>query len=196
MNNEYVTEIRSKVAEILKDKPDRFWHSVGVANTAAALAMRYNVDMQKAYIAGLVHDCAKYLSDQDLLMECKKHGIEISEYEEKSPYLLHGKVGALYSKEKFGIDDDEILSAVTYHTTGKPDMTTLEEIIFIADFLEPMRNKAFDLDEVRSLVFIDLKKTVYIVLRDTLTYLEKSSKPIDKLTYDTYTAYKNKLEEV
>ena len=151
--------------------------------------MRYNVDIEKAYIAGLLHDCAKCLPDDELLYECKMNSIEVTDFEYKSPYLLHGKVGALYARTEFGIDDDEICSSIKYHTTGKPEMSKLEEIVFIADYIEPYRNKADDLDEIRSIVFVDIEKAIYLVCEHTLEYLKANNKPIDKTTVDTFNYY-------
>lgn len=191
MNNEYVNTIRDGVEKILKNDVRRYWHTVGVANTCACLAMRYGVDMERAYIAGLLHDCAKCLSDDELTSECERAGIQISEYEMKSPYLLHGKVGALYAKEKFLVTDGEILSAITYHTTGKPEMTRLEEIVFIADYIEPYRDKASNLDEIRSIVFCDIERAICRVSEDTIKYLEKKGQTIDETTIETYNYYNN-----
>jgi predicted HD superfamily hydrolase involved in NAD metabolism len=190
MNNEYVSTIKNGVEKILENDKRRFWHTIEVANTCACLAMRYCVDMEKAYVAGLLHDCAKCLSDEELTRECERAGIEISEYERKSPYLLHGKVGALYAMELFGVKDDEILSAITCHTTGKPAMTPLEEILFIADYIEPYRDKASDLDEIRSIVFTDIKLAICRVSGDTIKYLEKKGQMIDAATVETYNYYK------
>lgn len=192
MNNEYVDTIRTGVENILKNNKKRYWHTIGVANTCACLAMRYGVDMERAYIAGLLHDCAKCLSDDELIRECQDAGIEISEYEQISPYLLHGKVGALYAKEKFGITDSEILSSIIYHTTGKPAMTMLEEIVFIADYIEPYRDKASNLDEIRGIVFNDIDLAVCRVSEDTIKYLKNNGQTLDKATVDTYTYYNTK----
>ena len=80
-----------------------------------------HVDEKTALIAGLLHDCAKYLSDKEILKECEKYQLPISQTEQKSPFLLHGKLGAYYAKYKYQIQDPQILSAIAYHTTGHPD---------------------------------------------------------------------------
>lgn len=190
MDNEYINSLRESVkGEFMGDKA-RYWHSIGVADTAACLAMRYGVPMESAYIAGLLHDCAKCLSDEELLVRCSENNIPVTEYEERSPYLLHGKLGAFYAKERYNIEDVDICNAIKYHTTGRAGMSPLEEIIFIADYMEPLRNRAADLDEVRKLVFIDIKKAIYVVTKDTLEYLESNNKPIDPQTVVTYNYYK------
>ncbi|WP_027437488.1 bis(5'-nucleosyl)-tetraphosphatase (symmetrical) YqeK [Lachnospira multipara] len=197
MDNAYIDELCKKVQEALKDDYNRFKHSIGVANTAACLAMRYNSSMERAYIAGLLHDCAKCVPDDIKIEECKRANLSISEIEYKSPYLLHSKLGALYAKEKYNIDDKEICSAIEYHTTGKPDMSILEKIIFIADYIEPYRNKAWDVDIIRGLAFEDINEAVYFCLKDTLEYLESSNKDIDEMTSKAYAYYaSNRLENI
>lgn len=190
MNNKFITDIDNQIQYIMKDDLFRYRHTIGVADTCACLAMRYSINMERAYIAGLLHDCAKCMSDEKLIDECRNNNICISEYESAAPYLLHGKVGALYAKERFNITDDEIITAICCHTTGKPGMTTLEEILFVADYIEPMRNKADKLDIIRNASFSDLKLAVYMICDNTLTYLKNKNTAIDKTTVLTYEYYK------
>lgn len=191
MDNNNIEKLRKQVKKALKKDKMRFRHTIGVADTSACLAMRYGYDMEKAYIAGLLHDCAKCIPDEIKIQECNDNNIEISDIEYNSPYLLHSKLGAFYAKTKYGITDDDICSAITYHTTGKPDMSLLDKIIFIADYIEPYRNKAGNLSEIRSLTFIDIDKAIKVVLHDTIEYLKESGKPIDQTTVDTYNFYKD-----
>ncbi|MGN0327522.1 MAG: bis(5'-nucleosyl)-tetraphosphatase (symmetrical) YqeK [Lachnospira sp.] len=194
MDNNNIERLRKQVKEALKKDKMRFRHTIGVADTSACLAMRYGYDMEKAYIAGLLHDCAKCVPDEIKIQECNNNNIEISDIEYNSPYLLHSKLGAFYAKTKYGITDNDICSAITYHTTGKPDMSLLDKIIFIADYIEPYRNKAGNLSEIRSLAFIDVDKAIKVVLHDTIEYLKESGKPIDRTTVDTYNFYKDIVE--
>ena len=173
---------------------DRFEHSEGVMYTAAALAMRYGENLEKAQIAGILHDCAKCIPDNKKLKICEKNHIEITEAERCSPFLLHAKVGAYIAKEKYNIEDTEILDAIACHTTGKPAMTLLEKIIYISDYIEPMRNKASNLEEVRKMAFVDLDETLFKILSDTLVYLEKSSKKMDPMTMQTYEYYREQRD--
>lgn len=173
---------------------DRFEHSEGVMYTAAALAMRYGENLEKAQIAGILHDCAKCIPDNKKLKICEKNHIEITEAERCSPFLLHAKVGAYIAKEKYNIEDTEILDAIACHTTGKPAMTLLEKIIYISDYIEPMRNKASNLEEVRKMAFVDLDETLFKILSDTLVYLEKSSKKMDPMTMQTYEYYRKQRD--
>ena len=173
---------------------DRFEHSEGVMYTAAALAMRYGEDLEKAQIAGILHDCAKCMPDSKKLKICEKNHIEITEAEKMSPFLLHAKVGAYIAKAKYDIEDTEILDAIACHTTGKPAMTLLEKIIYISDYIEPMRSKASNLEEVRKMAFVDLDETLFKILSDTLVYLEKSSKKMDPMTMQTYEYYREQRD--
>jgi predicted HD superfamily hydrolase involved in NAD metabolism len=155
--------------------------------------MRFGADIKKADMAGLLHDCAKYLTSTEKLDYAKEYGISVSEYERKNPELIHAKLGAYIAKDKYGIDDPEILSAITWHTTGKPDMTLLEKIIFIADFIEPGRFKAQNLDEIRALAFRDLDQCLLKILSDTVSYLETRNIVTDPMTKRTWEYYRDIL---
>ncbi len=182
-----VKEIKDKLKEVLTKK--RYEHTLGVAYTAMCMAMAHDADIDKANIAGLLHDNAKCMSDEKLLQKCKKHGLMITDIEKTHPYLLHAKLGAFYAEYKYGIDDEEIKNAILYHTTGKPDMTMLEKIIYIADYIEPSRNKALNLKEIRKLAFTDIDECVYKISKDTIEYLQKDSDSIDMTTVETYRYY-------
>lgn len=188
-------ELRSILENELPKK--RYLHTLGVSDTAACLSMRYGEDMKKARIAGLLHDCAKCLSDEEIYHRCLEFGIEISETEKRQPFLLHGKLGAFYAKTRFGINDEEVLMAISYHTTGRPEMTLLEKIVFIADYMEPGRKEILGLSEIRGTVFQDLDKAIYLTLKNTLTYLESQNNAkneIDRMTINAYNYYKNQVE--
>lgn len=180
-------KIQKELSKRLDNK--RYEHTLGVAYTAACMAMRYECDINKAYLAGLLHDCAKCMSHEERMTYCKKHKLEVSEYEKQNPALLHAKVGADLCKRKYDVDDEEIASAVRYHTTGRPGMTLLEKIIFISDYLEPHRNDAEDLPIVRRQVFEDIDLALRTILKDTLEYLKGSDKVIDPMTTQTYEYY-------
>lgn len=161
--------------------------------TAAALAMRYGEDIEKAQVAGLLHDCAKCMPDAKKVKICQKNGIPMTEAEQKSPFLLHAKVGAYIAQTKYGIEDTEILEAIECHTTGKPAMSQLDKIIFIADYIEPMRTKAPDLADVRKLAFKDIDLALFKILSDTLAYLRNSPKNVDSMTMRAYEYYKKQV---
>lgn len=192
MDNLYIEKLRRQVKEALKSDKMRFRHTIGVADTCACMAMRYGVDMQQAYIAGLLHDCAKCVPDETKIRQCKEHNIKLTDIELKNQYLIHSKLGAYYAKKLYGIKDEQICQAIKYHTTGRCNMSMLEKIVFLADYIEPYRNKASDLERIRSLAFTDIDRAVYEVLKDTLDYLKKGKRPIDTTTEETFNFY-NKI---
>ena len=171
--------------------PKRFTHTLGVEYTAAALAMRYGGDLEQAQTAGLLHDCAKCMSDEKLLKLCEKNKLEITDVERRNAFLLHAKVGSCLAQKEYGIEDPEILSAILYHTTGRPDMTLLEKIIFTADYIEPGRKQAANLTEIRRMAFEDLDSAVRKILGDTLVYLRSKGGEMDPMTEETYHFYEN-----
>ncbi len=185
--------IRKNLKKKLKES--RYIHTLGVANTAQALAMSIGYDLKKAYLAGLLHDCAKCISDDEQLKRCKKNKIHITEIETKSPHLLHAKLGAFMAKEKYLVDDADILDAITCHTTGKPAMNDLEMILFVADYIEPGRDKAPNLAQIRQVAFRDLTQAVYLISKDTLNYLKTTGNPIDEMTEKSYNYYRKIYEK-
>ena len=174
---------------------DRFEHTLGVMYTAESLAMRYGVDMTKAAVAGLLHDCAKCIPNSQKIRLCKKHNLEVTENEEKNPSLLHAKLGAILAQKSYGVNDPEILSAIRWHTTGKPDMTMLEMIVYMADYIEPNRDKAPNLREIRKLSFENLEEALYQVLESTLSYLSDRPDSVDPMTQLSFDFYKWKLKK-
>lgn len=107
---------------------DRYHHTLGVMFTAASMAMVWGEDLEKARVAGLLHDCAKCIPNKKKITMCEKNKIEITEFERNNPFLIHAKLGAFLAKDKYKVEDPEILSAITWHTTGKENMTLLEKI--------------------------------------------------------------------
>ena len=188
-----IKKIRKSMEKKLDAK--RFEHTLGVAYTAAALAMCYNVDVNKAHIAGLLHDCAKCLSDEKKISVCEKHNIQINSIEQRNPFLLHAKVGSYIAMKKFNIHDKDIINAILNHTTGRPGMSELEKIIYVADYIEPGRKQAPNLKEVRKLAFQDLDAALLKILEDTLAYLGEGAVEIDPMTQKTYDYYSELMKE-
>ena len=180
-------KLDKEVRKLMDEK--RYLHTQGVRYTAAALAMAHGQDMEKAQIAGLLHDSAKQLPDDRKLKLCQKYGIEISPIERKNLFLLHAKLGSCLAREKFGVDDQDILSSIRWHTTGRPEMTVMEQIIFIADYIEPLRNKSDILPVVRRLAYTDLDITCYLILKNTLDYLGDDPDAIDPMTAEACRFY-------
>ena len=181
---------------------ERYHHTVGVAYTAMSMAMKYNPQpdsnefMIKAQIAGLLHDCAKCMDNDKKIKLCDKNHISYSKIEAENPYLLHGKVGAYIARREFDILDEDILNAITWHTTGRPDMSLLEKIIFVADYIEPSRRPIPDLNLIRQLAFTDIDQAVVKILENTLQYLKEKGNPIDDMTQKTYDSYISEEREV
>lgn len=169
---------------------DRYNHTLGVMYSAASLAMAHGYDINDAQAAGLLHDCAKCIPNKKKIKLCEQHDIQITEFEKEHPFLIHAKLGAYIASKKYNITDQKILDAITYHTTGRPEMGMLEKIIYIADYIEPMRDKAPDLAKIRPLAFRDLNECMYEILKDTLQYLEKNPKDVDDTTRQAYDYYK------
>ncbi len=180
-------DLRKEIEKTQDEK--RFEHTLGVAYTAAALAMCHGEDIEKAKVAGLLHDCAKCISDEKKIKICQKAHVEITEVELRNPFLLHAKAGACLARDKFGVQDEDILNAILYHTTGRPDMSRLEKIIYIADYMEPSRKQAEDLPDVRKLAFQDLDLALIRILKDTLFYLQQKGNETDPMTQKTYDYY-------
>ncbi len=186
-------EMREKLKEKLAAK--RFEHSLGVEYTAGTMAFMYGIDYEKALIAGLLHDCAKYVSNDKKISKCEKRGIPISECEYKNPELLHAKLSAVYAKEKYGVTDEDILSAITYHTTGRPAMTTLEKIVYIADYIEPNRTELPEMDIIRQEAYSDLDQCLLHILHNSVHYLCKKGAAVDPITNKTYEYYSHLRQE-
>lgn len=186
-----------KIKKYLKKNltSERYQHTKGVASMAISLAMRYNPDptnddfIKKAEIAAMLHDCAKCMEHEKKIKICKDKRIECSDFELEHPYLLHGKVGACIAQDEFDIKDQDILNAITWHTTGRPDMSLLEKIIYIADYIEPGRKPIPNINQIRQMAFVDIDEAMKTILYSTLKYLESSGSSIDEMTQRTYDSY-------
>ena len=168
----------------------RYHHTLGVMFTAASLAMVWGVSLEQAQLAGLLHDCAKCIPNEKKISMCRKHQVPVTEFELDHPFLIHAKLGAYLAGKKYGVEDPEILDAITWHTTGKPEMSKLEMIIYIADYIEPRRDKAPDLPRMRKLAFEDLDLAMYEILEGTLQYLKKKGSNVDPMTNEAYDYFK------
>ncbi|MFC7372702.1 bis(5'-nucleosyl)-tetraphosphatase (symmetrical) YqeK [Fictibacillus iocasae] len=162
----------------------RYIHTLGVETAAAELAHRYGADAYKASIAAIFHDYAKFRPKEEMQEIVKQSDLpkDLLNY---GTELLHAPVGALLLEREIGIKDEEILSAVYYHTTGNGSMTLLEKVIFLADYLEP--NRQFPgVDEVRELSKVCLNKASLKAVQNTILFLMKQNQRIYPLTLDTY----------
>lgn len=199
MKTPSLAKYRKQMEKILE--PKRYEHTLSVAYTAANLAMVHGADIEKALIAGMLHDCAKCMSHHKQLAVCEKHHMALTEIErENNSPLVHAKAGSILAKEEYGIEDEDILNAICYHTTGRPGMSVLEKIIYIADYIEPGRRHAkrfadvsdkyqYNLSQARRLAYEDLDKALCRILSDTLAYLQEKGGRVDELTQKTYEYY-------
>lgn len=190
--NQKINEMRLKLMKEL-DEP-RYQHTVGVMYTAASMAMRYGADLEKALIAGLLHDCAKCIPGPEKILLCEEQGIPVTDIEQKNPGLLHAKLGAYLAHKEYGVEDEDILMSITSHTTGRPGMTLLEKIIYIADYMEPGRKELPNMAEVRKLAFEDIDKCLFRILKDSLVYLKSRDFATDPMTEETFEFYKAIME--
>ena len=182
--------LRQMVMPYLKE--NRIAHVTGVESQAVMLAMRWGADPDTAAIAGILHDITKAQNKEKQLKLCEKYGIILENAERENPALLHARTGAALARERFGISD-EIYSAIRWHTTGKPDMSTLEKIIYLADYTEPTRD--FEgVDKLRELSFEDLDRAMALGLEMSIEDLTERGKPIFHDTMDAYNWYKNLTE--
>lgn len=189
MENPDTANIRKEMEAVLSAK--RYAHTLGVAYTAAALSMAHGENMTSAMTAGLLHDCAKSMHGSELVAICEKARLNVTAVERGNPTaLLHAKAGAYLAQHKYGVTDDNVLNAIRYHTTGRPDMSRLEKIIYIADYIEPNRKQLAELDMIRRIAFQDLDWTMEKILANTLAYLRTTDGQLDDMTVRTYNYYK------
>lgn len=174
---------------------ERYDHTLGVMYTSASLAMCYGADIEDALTAGLLHDCAKCISSEKKIEKCKKYQLDISDIEYANPSLLHAKLGAFLAATKYDVKSNDVIQAISSHTTGRPRMSLLEKIIYIADYIEPGRTELPNMAEVRKLAFHDIDECLYQILKDSLVYLASKKLPIDPMTQKTYDYYKEELEK-
>ena len=182
-------KMQKKLVKYLDE--DRYEHTLGVMYMCAALAMAHGYDLNAAQTAGLLHDCAKCIPNKKKIKLCEQYHVELTDFEKEHPFLIHAKLGAYIAKTKYDIQDPDILSAITWHTTGRPDMSLLDKIVYIADYIEPLRDKAPDLETIRRIAFRDLDECMYVILRNTLEYLEENPKDVDNTSKEAFVFYKN-----
>ncbi len=194
-----LSKIRKEMKKTLE--PKRYEHTLSVTYTAANLAALYGEDVGRALTAGMLHDCAKCMSYKKQRELCIRNHVQLSEPEKKHGEfcpVLHAKAGAVLAKEKYGVKDEDILNAIFYHTTGRPKMSALEKIIYIADYIEPCRRHVKGSTETagddvfaaaRRAAFRDLDEALLIILGNTLAYLRNKDFKIDPMTQVTYDYY-------
>ena len=172
---------------------ERYFHTLGTADCAKELAQKFNLNSDKAYIAGLLHDCAKCFPNEKLLEIIHEH-LQVEECEMLNYKTLHAPVSAYIAENEFEVKDTEILSAIRWHTLGKLDMTDFEKIVFLADKIEPnTRDKEYS-DKIRTLLDEGngLNKALLKCYKETIKSLVKRDLKICLLTIEIY----NKLQDL
>ena len=161
-------------------KHARIPHVLGTEQEAVRLALRYGADVDRARTAALLHDCTKRLEMDEQLALCAKYGIKLDELEQQALKLLHAKTGAAVARDRFGVDD-EIYSAIFWHTTGHADMTLLEKVIYLADYIEPTRSFP-GVDTLRAACYEDLDKGLLMGLEMTVEEMKERGNPVHSAT--------------
>ena len=186
-------EMKAKLEKELS--ASRFAHTMGVVGTAKQLAKVWETDPKITKKAALLHDCAKGMPHEERVAYCTSHGVSVTQAEEENLTLLHAKCGAIMAHEDYGVDDWNILHAIAVHTTGSVHMNTLDKIIFVSDYIEPGRDKAPRLDDLRRLAEMDLDLTVFYILQDTLEFLNGRKAAVDPTTRAAYEAAAVRAEQ-
>lgn len=187
MSNFEERDIIEKLKVRLLEK--RFNHSINVMKMAVALAKGNGIDEGKAKFAGLLHDCAKNMSDEELISYCLENNIPVDEFKKKSPGMLHAEVGADIAKKEFGADE-EICEAIKYHTLGNAHMTTLDKVIYVADLIEEGR-ELDGIDEIREVALNDINKGYLMSLLYCINNVKERGKEIHPQSVEALNAAKN-----
>ncbi len=167
----------------------RYIHTVGVMETAVKLAERFGADVKKAEIAAIFHDYAKFRPKEEMKQIILNGGgpLEVLDFHHE---LWHAPAGAALVKTEVGITDEDILSAIRFHTSGRPNMTLLEKVIYVADYIEPGRRFP-GVEEVRTLAEDDLDLALIQALKNTITFLISKNQTVYPETVATYNALVN-----
>lgn len=179
-------QLRPVALSYLKHR--RIPHVLGTEQEAIRLAERYGADVRKARVAALLHDCTKKLDMPSQLALCKTYGIRLDELEQKALKLLHAKTGAAVARDVFGVDG-EIYSAIYWHTTGHADMTLLEKIIYLADYIEPSRDFP-GVDKLRQVCYKNLNEGLLLGLEMTIEEMTRMGNPVHRATIEARDALK------
>jgi len=178
-NEEFINEIRKQLGDY------RFIHSLNVAKTAVELAKRYGADEEKAYTAGILHDVLKDKTPEYLLGYLDENGVLLTQVERSNHKLYHAMAGAVYVKNELGITDKDIINAIRYHTTGRKNMSLLEKVIYIADFISEDRN--YDgVERMREKAKLSLECAMEEGLQFSIIELSEKLLPIHPDSIDAY----------
>ncbi|MCX7773826.1 MAG: bis(5'-nucleosyl)-tetraphosphatase (symmetrical) YqeK [Clostridia bacterium] len=177
-----IADIIERLKNVLEK--DRFMHSVNVMETSVSLAAHYGVDVQQARLAGILHDCGKNYKGDEARDYIKHIGYEADELELLQTRLLHGVIGEHLAKTVYGVEDAEVLGAIRWHTTGKAGMSLLEKIVYVADYIEPLRS--FDgVEDMRKAAYENLDQAVVLCSDSTIRYILKKGFLLHEKTVQT-----------
>ncbi len=166
----------------------RFIHSLNTMKTAMDLAKRLRADIRKCQMAGLLHDCAKNIIGSRAVDMCSRYGIELDYILRNQTSLLHGYLGKVVAREKFGIVDEEVLNAIANHTMGRPDMSMVEKIVFLADYIEPHRFFP-GVEELRDIAYKDPDLAVVVAIDTTVKKILSKRELLHPRIIDTRNYY-------
>jgi predicted HD superfamily hydrolase involved in NAD metabolism len=177
---------REQALKIVKKQltDHRYQHTLGVLETAIALAEQYGADVKKAELAAIFHDYAKFRPKDEMrqIILAEKFPQNLLQYNSE---LWHAPAGAYLVEREAGITDKEVLDAIRYHTSGRPGMTLLEKVIYLADYIEPGRHFP-GVEEVRALAKEDLEKALILAVKNTILFLMKKNQPVYPESFQTY----------
>ena len=187
-----------KYKELLQSKLNekRYFHSLCVADEAKRLAIKYGGDPDKMYLAGLLHDITKNTNENEQLQLFKEFGIMLTAVEKASPQIWHAMSGSLFVQKELNITDEDIISAIRYHTTGKAGMTLSQKIVYLADLTSADRNYP-DVDEIRQKADRNIDEAIFAVLKFTVNNMSGKGLPLHPDTLDAYNEYAvNKINDI
>ena len=172
-SSEYTTVKRERVLSWLSEHvpQSRIDHILRVEQMAVELAENHRQNVEKAAMSGLMHDLAKYFKPAKLLEMARAEGLEIDPVMELHPHLLHADVSAIVARDTFGVQDEEVLQAIANHTLGRPEMTELSCIVFLADSIEPGRGDTPELQALRQMSYQNLSQAVWRTCDYSLKFL-------------------------
>lgn len=170
-NNDIYCKVDEKLKSLLTKK--RYMHIKGVVDMSVELAYKYGENVEKCKLAAILHDYAKQFSYDEIEAFVKSNNLIVDDLELASKELIHSKIAAKIAKDEYGIEDEDILNAISFHTTGREGMSMLEKIIFIADSIEEGR-KYPNVDSIRKIALIDIDHTMLCILNNTISYLLNS----------------------
>lgn len=187
------SQMQEKLKGMLTEK--RFRHSLGVMDSAVHLAKLFGESEEKARIAGLLHDCAKDIDKALMPAMCEELGVELDTVKREQRSLIHADLGAKLVQTEFGVSDADVISAIRYHTLGKPNMTALEKILYIADFIEPNRKDFPGLSEIRELAELDLDLAMLTAVNASIRYVRSQNKVLHEQSLQTQAYYQKLASE-